>query len=183
MKSEILIRALHERFNHLNPGDTLDSFTWFEIMPCKLNTDDDTVSTCEVGDVEFWTIYGRENVGTEYEPEFHAIAIHDESDAWEIVRIARQIALETGKGFVVGCAAMGQFPRRNGQVVPVNDFTEIAEDLTTNIHEDLWEQIEPADRRDDDFENHPFTPMREALTEYSFYLSATPRDPYQEGTV
>ena len=87
-------------------------------------------------------------------------------------------ALETGKGFAVVCAGMGQFPHHNGQVVPVNDFTEIAEDLTTNLHEDLWETIDPADRRDDDFDNHSFTPMREDLTEYSFYLSDAPRDPY-----
>ncbi len=168
------------RFNNLCEGDTLDSFEWFEIVPCRIDESEECVVQCEAGWVEFWAIYARANEGSEDEPEFLATAIHDAHDPLEAVRIARQIAIETGKGFVAGDTQFGQYPRRNGVVTPVNEFTEIAEDLTMLIHDDNDESIEPEDRRDDDFDNHPLAALREALVEFSDYSGSDQRDPYEK---
>jgi hypothetical protein len=179
MKSIILQKAPNERFNNLCHGDTLDRFSWFEIMPCRQEKSDDTVKQCEADQAEFWAIYGRENVGTADEPEFLAYAVHDETDVHEIVRIARQIALETGKGFVVGCVERGQFPRKGGQVTPVAEFTEIAEELSFLIFEEIGD-VKAADQRVDDFENHSLSALREAFSDYSDYSGLDQLDPYQE---
>jgi len=178
MQAHITSKPAHERFNNLCNGDTLDHFEWFEIMPCRNDESEGCTVQCEAGWAEFWTIYGRANVGAGDAPEYLAMAVHDAFDPLAIVQVARQIALETGKGFVAGCADMGQFPRRNGQVTPVTDFTEIAEDLTGAIHDDLDERTEPEDRRPDDFDAHPLAALREAFVEYSDYSRSDQRDPY-----
>lgn len=171
---------LHRRFNNLCKGDTLERFAWFELMPCRSDESEGGVVQCEAAWVEFWGIYGRSNEGTADHPEFLATAIHDALTPLEAVRIARQIALETGKGFVAGDVQFGQFPRRNGEVTPVAEFTELAEDLTFAIHEDNEAQIAPEDSRVDDFDNHPLSELREAFVEFSDYSGSDQRDPYQQ---
>ena len=167
MKSATLQTPQNERFNTPGHDDTLNRFSWFEIMPCRQDKTDGTINQCAAEHAEFWTIYGRENIGSDEEPEYLARAVHDETEVRDIVRVARRIVLEGGKGVVVGCAALGQFPRRAGQVVPVTDLSEIADDLMHFIHDDNDERIQPVDRRDDDFDTHPFAQLREALLEYS----------------
>lgn len=178
VKAAVISKPARERFNNLPIGYTLDQFEWFEIMPCRNDEGEGCPVQCEAGEVEFWTIYGRKNEGTKDEPEFQATAIHDAWDASEIVRIARQIAMETGKGFLAGDVAFGQFPRRDGQLVPVTDFTELADDLTTEIHEDIWQRIPHDDQREDDFDNNPLAPLREAFVAYSDYSGTVQLDPY-----
>ncbi|WP_299085806.1 hypothetical protein [uncultured Ruegeria sp.] len=167
------------RFNNLSQGDTLGRFEWFELVACRTNELEGCVVQCEAGSAEFWGIYGRSNEGTPESPEHLATAIHDSETALEAVRIARQITVETGKGFVSGDNQFGHFPRRVGiGIWPVAEFTEIAEDLTMAIHEDLDETIDEADRRDDDFDNHPLADLREAFVEFSDYSGSDQRDPY-----
>lgn len=170
----------HQRFNTLCKGDTLARFAWFEIMPCRMDESEGSVVQCEADWAEFWSLYGRANEGTEDKPEYLATAVHDAPTAFEVVRIARQIALETGKGFVAGDVQFGQYPRRHGQVTPVAEFTELAEDLTFAIHEDNEMRIAPEDQRDDDFDNHPLADLREAFVEYSDYSGSNQRNPYEE---
>ena len=170
----------HERFCNLCPGDTLDRFDWFEIMPCRNDESDGGIVQCDAGSAAFWGLYGRANEGTEEQPEYPATAIHDAVTPLEAVRIARQIALETGKGFVAGDIHFGQFPRRSGRVTPVAEFTAIAEDLTFAIHEDNEDRIAAEDRRVDDFDSHPLAELREAFVAFSDYSGSDQRDPYQE---
>ena len=169
-----------QRFNTLCHGDTLDRFEWFELMPCRNEGSEGSIVQCEADSAEIWSIYGRSNEGTEAEPEYLATAIHDAFTPLEIVRIARQIAIETGKGFVAGDIQFGQFPRRNGLVTPVSAFTELAEDLTFAIHEDIEDKTPAEDQRIDDFDTHPLAELREAFVEYSDYSGSDQRDPYQE---
>lgn len=178
MKALIIKKPAHERFSGISEGDTLESFEWFEIMPCKTSRDGGGVGQCAAEEAEFWTIYGRRNVGAGDAPGYLATAIHDEVLAVSIVRIARQIVEETGKGFVAGCGVKGQYPRQNGRVVPVTDFREIAEDLTIAIHECNETHIPEKDQRVDDFDNHPLTFLREAFVEFSSYSGNDVRDPY-----
>ena len=170
----------HQRFNTLCIGDTLERFAWFEIMPCRMDESEGGIVQCEAGWAEFWAINGRANEGTEDKPVYLATAVHDAPTAFEAVRIARQIALETGKGFVAGDVQFGQFPRCNGQVTPVAEFTELAEDLTFAIHEDNEARIAPEDQRGDDFDNHPLADLREAFVDYSDYSGSDQRNPYEE---
>ncbi len=169
----------YARFNTLCKGDTLEHFEWFEIMPCRTDKSEGGSVQCAAGCAEFWSIYGHANEGGEGRPEYLATAVHDASTALEAVRIARQIAIETGKGFVAGDTHFGQFPRRNGRVTPVIEFTEIAEDLTFAIHDDNEAEIAPQDQRIDDFDNHPLADLREAFVEFSDYSGSDQRDPYQ----
>lgn len=173
----VAVPAPHERFNNLSEGDTLDKFEWFELVACRTD-ESDGVCQCEAGWSEFWGIYGRSNEGTEEEPEYLATAIHDAWSPLEAVQIARQIAIETGKGFIAGDNHFGHYPRRSGKIVPVKDFTEIAEDLTYAIHEDNEESIEEEDRRDDDFDNHPLAALREAFVDFSNYSGSDQLFPY-----
>jgi hypothetical protein len=168
-----------QRFNNLCKGDTLDRFAWFEIMPCRNDESEGGIVPCEADQAEFWGIYGRANEGTKANPAYLATAIHDTPNAFEAVRITRQIALETGKGLVAGDTEFGQFPRRNGSVTPGSEFTEIAEDLTFAIHEDNEAKIAEEDSRTDDFDNHPLAELREAFVEFSDYSGCDRRDPYQ----
>jgi hypothetical protein len=168
-----------QRFNNLCTGDTLERFAWFELVACRKHESDGCIVQCEAERAEFWGIYGRANEGTEEDPEYLATAVHDASTPLEAVQIARQISFETGKGFVTGDAHFGQFPRRNGQVEPVAEFTELAEDLTFAIHEDNEDKIADEDRRVDDFDTHPLADLREAFVEYLDYAGNAQRDPYQ----
>ncbi|MDG2259487.1 MAG: hypothetical protein P8L68_13445 [Paracoccaceae bacterium] len=181
MKRELKEIPAHQRFNNFCEGETLARFTWFEIMPCRMDESDGGFVQCEADWAEFWGIYGRSNEGTDDRPEENlATAIHDTPTAYEAVRIARQIALETGKGFVAGDVQFGQYPRRKGQVTPVAEFTELAEDLTLAIHEDNEARIAPEDQRVDDFDDHPLADLREAFVEYSDYSGSDQRNPYEE---
>ncbi len=180
MSNDITQIPHDQRFNNLCKGDTLDRFDWFELMPCRNDESEGYVVQCEAGWAEFWGIYGRANEGSEETPEYLAIAVHDAFTPLDAVRIARQIALETGKGFVAGDVEFGQFPRRNGRVTPVSEFTGIAEDLTFGIHEDNEANIAPEDQRTDDFDTHPLAELREAFVEFSDYSGSDQRDPYQE---
>jgi hypothetical protein len=169
----------NQRFNNLCKGDTLERFEWFEIMPCRNDEPEGGIVQCDAVRAEFWGIYGRANEGAEDNPLYQATAIHDAATPLEAVRIARQISLETGKGFVAGDIHFGQFPRRNGKLTPVAEFTEIAEDLTFVIHEDIEAKVISEDQREDDFDNHPLAELREAFVEYSDYSGSDQRDPYQ----
>ncbi len=168
-----------QRFNNFCEGDMQEQFEWFEIMPCRNEESEGGIVLCEAGSAEFWGIYGRANEGTEDGPLYFATAVHDAITPLEAVRTARQIALETCKGFVAGDDHVGQFPRRNGKVTPVAEFTEIAEDLTFVIHKDIEANIAPEDHRIDDFDNHPLAELREAFVAFSNYSGSDQRDPYQ----
>ncbi len=172
----------HKRFNNLRDGDTLDRFEWFELVACRNHESEGCVVQCEAGEVQFWGIYGRSYERSEGVPihmAYMATAIHDTVTPLEAVRIARQIAIETGKGFVAGDTEVGYYPKRIGiGLWPVNEFTEIADDLTMAIHDQLDDTIDEADRRDDDFDNHPLSELREAFVEFSDYSGSEQRNPY-----
>ncbi len=179
-RGSALAHDLCRKGSNLCKGETLDRFKWFEIMPCRNDGREGGIVQCDAGRAEFWGIYGRANEGTDSDPAYLATAIYDASTPLEAVRIARQISLETGKGFVAGDIQFGQFPRRHGRVTPVNEFTELAEDLTFAIHEDNEANIAVEDHRDDDFDNHPLAELREAFVDFSDYYGSDQRDPYQE---
>lgn len=168
-----------QRFNNLGDDQSLDHFEWFELVACRHDESEGGIVQCEAGWAEFWGIYGRSNHGTKEEPEYLATAIHDEFDPLEAVRIARQIAIETGKGFNAGDMQHGFFPRLADQLKPATDFTEIAEDLTYAIHADIDLTGDDEDQREDEFENHPLAELREAFVEFSSYSGSDERDPYQ----
>lgn len=168
----------HERFNNLSKGDQLAHFEWFEIMPCRADDSEGGTVTCEAGEAEFWTIYGERNTGTSDNPAYEAMAIHDAFNVLELVRLARLIVIETGKGFVAGDVHYGRFPKKYALSVPVTEFTAIAEDLTFAIYEDIECEVLPEDRRDDDFDNHPLAELREAFVEFSNYSGSDQRDPF-----
>ncbi|MCF6328643.1 MAG: hypothetical protein L3J02_02425 [Henriciella sp.] len=178
-RGSALVHNLCRKGSNLCKGDTLERFEWFEIMACRSDGSEGCIVLCEAGRAEFWGIYGRANEGTDDDPLFLATAVHDAVTPLEAVRIARQISLETGKGFVAGDTHFGQFPRCNGNVTPVAAFIGIAEGLTFAIHEDNEVKIAPEDQRMDDFDNHPLAELREAFVEYSDYSGGDQRDPYQ----
>ncbi|WP_298938274.1 hypothetical protein [uncultured Ruegeria sp.] len=179
MKAEIVSTPAHERFNNLPEGDKLDQFEWFELVACRNDESEGCTVQCEAGSAEFWGIYGRSNEGTTDAPEYLATAIHDAFTALEAVQIARQIAIETGKGFVAGDNYFGHFPRLARDASAAVEFTEIADDLTFAIHEDIEDKTPEEDRRVDDFDNHPLAELREAFVEFSDYSGSDQRDPYQ----
>ncbi|MEM8976181.1 MAG: hypothetical protein AAGD43_29285 [Pseudomonadota bacterium] len=179
MADQITNTAAHERFNCLSSGDTLTKFEWFELVACRNDESEGCVVQCEASWAEFWSIYGRSNEGTKEQPEYLATAIHDASTPLAAVQIARQIAIETGKGFVAGDNHFGHFPRLSRDVFPAVEFSGIAEDLTFAIHEDIEDTIPEEDRRVDDFDNHPLANLREAFVEFSDYSGSDERDPYQ----
>lgn len=71
------------RFNNLIPGETLDWFAWFEVLPVRRDR--------------------RLNGGD----AFLAAVVQDVPTAPEAVRVARQIAIETGCGILAGDTAHG----------------------------------------------------------------------------
>ncbi|WP_299085817.1 hypothetical protein [uncultured Ruegeria sp.] len=169
----------HKRFNNLCEGDTLDRFEWFELVACRTDQNEVCVIQCEAGKVEFWSIYGRSNEGTEEQPEYLATAIHDAWTPLDAVRIARQIAIETGNGFVAGDTVLGHFPTCIGiGIWPVTQFRHIADDIKNAIREDLESTIAPEDLHKDDDDTHPLAVLRDAFFEFSDCPGRNQRDPY-----
>lgn len=179
MLNQTIKCTLHPRFNNLRTGDTLDQFNWFELMPCRADASASRRAQCDALWAEVWVIQGFKSHPDEIHPDNIATVIHVTRTPLEAVRIARQIALETGKGFISGDREFGLFPRRKGVPIPVAEFTEMAEDLTFAIHEDNETNTPLEDQRVDDFENHPLAELREAFVEFSQYSGGDQRDPYQ----
>jgi hypothetical protein len=183
MHAAIINHPEQARFNCLPAGDTLDQFEWFTIAPVRHDESEEATVQCEAGEAEFWTIYGWHKDGADAEACFVADAVHDEFDVQDIVRIATQISIETGKGFMAGDIHYGYHPRRKGGPVAVSDFKEIAEDLTFAIHEANDGDIPDEDQRVDDFDNHPLADLREAFVDYSDYSGSDQLNPYHPETV
>lgn len=179
MEAILKAKAPEERFNNLCKGDTLDGFEWFTITAARRDEDEGIIVQCEIGWVEFWSIYGWQTVEDNKGSHQVATPIHDEFDVRDAVRIAAQIARETGKGFMAGDAYYGLFPRRGTSSVPTTDLQDIAEDLTNQIHEDIDSTIDEEDRRDTDFDEHSLADLREAFVDYSDYAGADQLDPYK----
>ncbi|PCD76767.1 hypothetical protein [Pseudothioclava arenosa] len=146
-------------FNCLPHGTTLadfakaEGFTWLDVSPCRHDESEGCTVRTTPGWVEFWTIYGRTDAG-------EAMAIHD---AWDEEALAQALA-EAVKitGLEVGYSD-------EDRALPAVELLALAEDMTFRIHEELDEEIEDEDRRDDDFDHHELTPLREALCEVSGY--------------
>ena len=182
MQANIINTVAHERFNNLPVGDTLEKYEWFTIAPVRHDESEQATVQCEAGWAEFWTIYGWHKDGSDEAACFVADAVHDEFNPRDIVRIARQIANETGKGFMAGDIHYGYYPRNGEGPIAVTDFKEIAEDLTHAIHEANEDEIPDEDQRVDDFDNHPLADLREAFVDYSDYSGSDQLDPYQPET-
>jgi hypothetical protein len=181
LQTRITALPADKRFNNLSEDETLDRFEWFEIVPCRNDEHEGGTVQCEAGWAEFWGIYGRVNEGTDAAPEYLAYAVHDALNVQDAVRIARQVAIETGKGFVAGDTEHGKFPILSGRLSPQTNFQVIAEDITFAIITYFEEEVALEDRRDDDFENHPLAGLREALVEFSSYSGDDELDPYNSG--
>lgn len=153
-----------ERFNCLSSGDTLAQFSGFYIAPVRV--DSEFASTqCAAGMAEYWTIYGLL-------PSGEALAVHDEFNEPDIVRIAAQIIRETGLPFQIS-------EEDHGHSGPRYNLMEVCCDVTNWIIEDIPER-DAEDFRDDDFDNHALAALREALSDYSNYQGLnTARDPYE----
>ena len=157
------------KYNCLPAGVTLDQFKQFYIAPNRDDSSDPDLGTevvqCEPGEAEFWSIYGVYQEG-------YSMAVHDERDEAELVRIARQINLDHPSK---------QWFYRDERFGPTRvclDFIEIAEDLTEFIHDDLPDLDADDWARVDDFDEHPLAPLREAFVVYSDYAGLnTARDP------
>lgn len=110
---------------------------------------------------------------------YTATAVHDADVPFEAVRIARQIAIETGKGFLAGDTGVGHFPKcpLNG-VCPVNDFAEIAAQLLCAIVDDLDPGIDGLPPGGDAFDNHPLVALQQAFLAFSDHPGSTQLDPY-----
>lgn len=167
------------RFNCLTDDKEIDQFSAFYVAPVRNDASEaemqglegTVIVQCEPGEAEGYTIYGS-NVtkdGCEW------LAVHDEDDVDEIVRIARQINLETGKPFFYRDERYGCVPSDGAYL----EFTRIAEALTEEIHDELPD-VAAEDFNDDDFDNHVLAPMREAFVTFSNFSGLnTARDPYQ----
>lgn len=162
------------RFNCLTNDSEIEQFSAFYVAPVRNDRPEADGETdmvqCETGEAEIWTIYGS-NVtkdGCEW------MAVHDAETAFEIVRIARQINLEQGKPFFFRDTAVGCLPTHGARI----DFIDIAEALTEEIHDALPDR--PAeDFREDDFESHPLSEIREAFVMFSNYWGEDAAcDPY-----
>ena len=76
MSHAITTHPPHERFNNLCPADSLERFAYFELVACRVETQDDCVVQCGAAQAEFWSIYGRASVGTAPYPMNEATAVH-----------------------------------------------------------------------------------------------------------
>ena len=156
-----------ERFNCLGANQRIADFSAFFIAPCRNDQSQSEISgqgetetvQCAPDAAEFWTIYGSEISinGCAW------LAVHDAYSVTEIVRIARQINLETGKPFFYRDETHGCIPQSGARL----DFMEIAAALTEAIHDDLPDLQAGGVARIDDFEAHPLAEMREAFILYA----------------
>ena len=183
MSHAIPTRPPHERFNNLCPTDSLERFDYFELVACRVETRDDCVVQCGAAEAEFWAIYGRVSVGTGSHTMCQATAVHDADTPMDAVRIARQIAIETGKGFIAGDASLGAFPRRTGVgVSPVTDFAAIADHLTRAIADDLDLGNDGTPPGGDALDSHPLAELRNAFVAVSDFEGTDSFDPYGDAT-
>lgn len=169
------------RFNNLSSDDEIEGFSAFYVAPCRndrsqAEIDGDPEGTCivqcEPDEAEFWAIYGS----AVSEEGCAWMAVHDADSPDEIVRIARQINAELGRAFFYRDEHHGCIPTFGAQL----DFTKIAEELTSEIHEDLPDLDADDFARVDDFDTHPLAPIREAFVTFSGFSGAgNGRDPYQ----
>lgn len=88
MEAILKAKAPEERFNNLCKGDTLDGFEWFTITAARRDEDEGIIVQCEIGWVEFWSIYGWQTVEDNKGSHQVATPIHDEFDVRDAVRLA-----------------------------------------------------------------------------------------------
>ncbi|WP_306150709.1 hypothetical protein [Roseovarius sp. MMSF_3281] len=169
------------RFNCLTSDAEIETFSAFYVAPVRDDRSSAEIDSlpapteivqCEPGEAEFYTIYGSaiSESGCQW------MAVHDAHEPQEIVRIAKQINLETGKPFFYRDERYGCVPSFGADL----DFTRIAEALTEEIHDELPDLDASDFGRVDDFDNHTLAPMREAFVEFSDYSGLnTARDPYK----
>jgi len=138
--------------NCMRPNDTFDRFNAFELSPC-INDPVDGVQRCEANMQDFWTIYGCiPNSAEVY--ALHDALNEDDAAAWLCA-----VSKETGKGVQFSCGRTG---RLLGKMKPFTP-SDLAMAMTEEIHDSIPEGDDPDTYRDDDFENHPLAPIREAL--------------------
>lgn len=166
------------RFNCLTHESDITEFSAFYVAPVRNDPTDNggrepetCIVQCDSDEAEFWTIYGASvsDQGCEW------LAVHDAQTPAEIVRIARQINAEIGAAFFFRDTKFGCLPTHGARI----DFTEIAEALTEQIHDDIPDRA-AEDFRDDDFESHPLAEIREAFVMFSSYWGQDAGcDPYE----
>lgn len=140
--------------NGIPASETLASFiasesiVILEITPLKDEGDADGTSytICDPCNADQWSVYGRKADDT-------AILIHDLSDAPgpEIQWLRDHLNLPL------------RFLAQSVGSHVMKSTTELAEWLTETIHDEIPGVDDAADFRDDDFDNHALTPLRESL--------------------
>jgi len=141
--------------NCMRPKDTFDRFDALELSPC-INDPADGVQRCQAGEEDFWSIYGCIKDSAE------VYALHDANSEDDAAEWLCRASRETGLPVQFACEWFGRLCGSGKPFQPI----DLAMALTERIHEDLPDRA-AEDFRDDDFENHPLAPIREAMCEAS----------------
>lgn len=114
-------------------------------------TEDETdMAVCNPTEAQIWTVYGVTQDG-------ESEALHDEADP-----------ADAAKALLSFHEALGNAPIAyvdTDRIVPECSFDELQDRLTEEIHDEIpgYDNIE--DFREDDFDNHPLAPLREAIVD------------------
>jgi len=142
--------------NCMRPNDTFERFDALELSPCT-NDPAHGVQRCEANMQDFWTIYGCVKDSAE------VYALHDAMNEQDAAGWLCRVSRETGLPVQYACERFG---RLCGSQSPFTTI-DLAMALTDAIHDDIPEGDDPDTYRDDDFENHPLAPIREAMCDAS----------------
>lgn len=135
-------------FNGLSASDSLASFRSFCVSPVRIQRGsryDTAIEVCLPEDRLFWSIYGDTGEGWQL--------VHDAEDG-EAGRAL--LALEVATGAAIHYADCDW--RSTGGTV-----ADLADRLAERIHDGIPGYDDPEDFREDDFDNHPLTELRELL--------------------
>lgn len=141
-------------------ASTMD-FTAIEIAPVRdtlhAHNSETDISVCSPEDREGWSIYGVCRLG-------FSIILHDCNDeqagpALMLIHKALRLPIRF-------------YSDRHRQTADASPLA-LAEWLTEQIHDEIPGYDDAENFRDDDFDNHPLTPLRESLCAASGYAGET----------
>lgn len=123
------------------------------ISPVRNESDNDNETrweVCSAENAQMWTIYGLDTDGC-------SIALHDEADPVDAASALLRLVEALGGASVVYADA--------DRFIPEGSFADLQNRLAEEIHDEIpgYDNIE--DFREDDFDNHPLAPLREAIVD------------------
>lgn len=145
-------------FNRLQAGETPAPFSEFRISPMRViraGTDAEAVTYCRPEERDFWAIHAETDHGRRF--------IHEARDDAGAALLA--LSKIEGASFYYSArdpdtgilaSFINTFPGR---------LEELPDRLAEIIHDDLPGYDDPEDFRDDDFDAHPVTELREQIVD------------------